>query len=410
MKRLNLFWGALALCAVAMTAAPAAYAQEDGNRDEYGKVVRGPYETNGFGDNWFIGIGGGANVFWNDGHKIAFSPSIDVNAGKWFTPAIGMRIGYQGIQSKVWSPDANILGNVRDKDKGMFGQKFGYMYIHGDFLWNMSDALGGYRQSRFWDLVPYLHAGMYRSYGIDGVDFHDNELAGGAGLLHNLRISERLDLFIDMRATVVNGRAIISDGVSVLGSVTAGLAVDLGYPGFMRTSTVLAAAELASAERIAVLETAAAALEVANAALIAENQQLVKQNNNLSDENDRLKKRRNPESAPEPLYEGMEPAVYFEIGKTELSPLELKHLEFIAENLVARADDDSKVLITVMGKADSNTGTTKRNLYLSQARGKYIYDMLVGKYGISEDRLVLTSEVIDAEGNPAFDRAVMITF
>lgn len=410
MKRLNLFLGALALGAVAMTAAPAAFAQEDGNRDEYGKVVRGPYETNRFGDNWFIGIGGGANVFWNDGYKIAFSPSIDANVGKWFTPAIGMRIGYQGIQSKVWAPEANVLGNVRDKDKGMIGQKFGYMYVHGDFLWNMSDALSGYRQTRFWNLVPYLHAGMYRSYGIDGVDFHDNELAVGGGVLHNLRLAERLDLFIDMRATVVNGRAIVSDGVSILGSVTAGLAVDLGYPGFMRTSTVLAAAELASAEKIAVLETASVALEVANAALAEENRLLASKNDALNAQVAEMKGKKVAQSDPYEFYDGMRPAVYFEIGKTELSPLELKHLEFIAGSIVAKADDLSKIVITVMGTADSNTGTTKRNKYLSEARGKYVFDILVNHYGIDKDRLVLASEVVDASGNPEFDRAVVFSF
>ena len=30
----------------------AAFAQEDGNRDANGKIVRGPYETNNFWDNW----------------------------------------------------------------------------------------------------------------------------------------------------------------------------------------------------------------------------------------------------------------------------------------------------------------------------------------------------------------------
>ena len=66
MKRLNLISGALALVAVAMTASPEAFAQENGNRDEYGNVVRGPYETNRFGDNWFIGAGGGINILWNE--------------------------------------------------------------------------------------------------------------------------------------------------------------------------------------------------------------------------------------------------------------------------------------------------------------------------------------------------------
>jgi outer membrane protein OmpA-like peptidoglycan-associated protein len=113
---------------------------------------------------------------------------------------------------------------------------------------------------------------------------------------------------------------------------------------------------------------------------------------------------------PADFYDGMAPAVYFEIGKAVLSPVELKHLEFIAEQLIAKADDSTKITITVMGTADSNTGTTKRNVYLSEARGRYVFDILVDKYGIDEDSLVLTSEIIDAEDNPQFDRAVKITF
>lgn len=409
MKRLNFIFGACALIAVCMTASPALFAQENGNRDEYGNIVRGPYETNGFGDNWFIGAGGGINVFWNDGYKIAIAPSIDASLGKWFTPAVGMRIGYQGFQSKVLAPEAGVLGNVRNSD-GTFDQKFGYMYIHGDFLWNMSNALSGYKETRFWNLVPYFHAGFYRSYGLDDAEFHNNEIAGGAGLLHNLRLTDRLDIMIDMRATVVNGRVIQASGPSLLGSVTAGLAVDLGWPAFIRTSTVLAAAEIASAERIAVLETAALAMEAANAALLVENQQLANANAVLSEENSALKDKVSQEMNPADFYDGMAPAVYFEIGKAVLSPVELKHLEFIAEQLIAKADDSTKITITVMGTADSNTGTTKRNVYLSEARGRYVFDILVDKYGIDEDSLVLTSEIIDAEDNPQFDRAVKITF
>ena len=62
MKRLKLFLGAAALAAVALTASPAVNAQENGNRDENGRIVRGPYQTNAFGDNWFIGAGGGIKV------------------------------------------------------------------------------------------------------------------------------------------------------------------------------------------------------------------------------------------------------------------------------------------------------------------------------------------------------------
>lgn len=410
MKRLDFILGALALVAVAMATSPAAAAQENANRDEFGNIVRGPYETNAFGDNWFIGAGGGINIFYNDGYKIAIAPSVDANLGKWFTPSVGMRVGYQGFQSKVWSETASLLGTVRDADKDMYAQKFGYMYFHGDFLWNMSNALSGYKETRFWNLIPYAHAGFYRSYGLDNVDFANNEFAMGVGLLHNLRLTERLDIVIDMRGTVVNGRVHQSSGAAILGSVTAGLAVDLGLPSFTRTATVLAANDLANAEKLVVLETAAAALEIANEALAVQNEKLATTNMNLSNEVKKLKSQK-----PAPLdmgafFEGMEPTVYFEIGKTVLGPMEMKHLDFIAKNLIAKADQQTQILITVTGLADSNTGTQKRNDYLSNARGQYIFDILTQKYGITPDRLVVQSEVVQASGNPAFDRAVTITF
>ena len=410
MKRLDLFLGALALVAVTMATSPEAGAQENGNRDQYGKVVRGPYETNRFGDNWFIGAGVGINVFYNDGYDIAIAPSVDAVLGKWFTPSVGMRVGYQGFQSKVWSETSSVLGNVLDQDKKMYGQKFGYMYIHGDFLWNISDAIGGYKETRFWDLIPYIHTGYYRSYGLDKVDFAENEFAMGAGLLHNLRLTDRLDLMIDMRATAVNGRVHQSSGLAVLGSVTAGLAVDLGWPNFVRTSTILAAADIANAEKMAILEAAAAALEIANEALADQNEKLATTNMNLNNEVKKLKNQKPAANDLTAFFEGMEPTVYFEIGKAVLSPMEMKHLEFIAKDLVTKADNGTQIVITVMGTADSNTGTNKRNEYLSNARGQYIYDILTGQYGISPDRLEVQSEVIKATDNPAYDRAVRITF
>lgn len=410
MKRLNYFIGAAALVAVAMTASPALNAQENGNRDENGKVVRGPYETNRFGDNWFIGAGGGVNIFLNEGYEPAIGPSIDVNVGKWFTPSVGMRVGYQGISSKVWADAASVLGPQRDADKGKFAQKFGYMYIHGDFLWNMSNAFGGYKETRFWNFVPYLHAGYFRTNGLDGVDFTDNEIAGGIGLLHNLRLVDRLDLIVDMRGTVVNGRAHGDDGVALLPTVTMGLAVDLGWPNFVRTSTVVGALELANAEKFAILETAAIALEAANLALEEENASLEKANAALSKENADLKKK--PDGMDfTAFFDQMTPAaVYFEIGQTVLDDKEMEHLDFIARNLVAGADKNTKIYLTLLGTADSNTGTLRRNQHLSEARAKYVYDILTDKYGISKDRLIIKSEVVKDSAKPELSRAVVVSF
>lgn len=409
MKRLNFYLGAAALIAVAMTVSPGLNAQENGNRDLEGKIVRGPYETNRFGDNWFIGAGGGINIFLNEGYDIKISPSVDANFGKWFTPAVGMRVGYQGFMSQVWSPQPGILGSTLDSDKGSYLQKVGYMYIHGDFLWNISDAIGGYKETRFWDFVPYLHAGYFRSYGVDDVDFYDNEFAVGAGLLHQLRLARRLDLIIDMRATVVGGRVIDNSGVGILPSVTAGLAVDLGWPEFTRTSTIVEAVEVAYLERAAILEAAMAALEVANASLENENIKLEKANKKLMKENSNLKAL--PAVEETDFFTGLTPAtIFFNIGEATLGEKEMAHLDFIARNLISRADQDTNILITVMGSADGNTGSSRRNQHLSEARGKYVFDILTSKYNISPERLTIKTEVVKKAAKPELSRSVVISF
>ena len=400
MKRLNLILGAAALVAVSLTASPSVKAQENGNRDEYGKIVRGPYETNRFGDNWFVGVGGGVNAIWyedmnTDNMKIA--PSVDANFGKWFTPSVGIRMGYQGINFQV----ANLTPD-----------KLGYMYVHGDFLWNISNGIGGYKETRFWNFVPYLHAGYFRSYGLDGFDFVDNELAVGAGLLHNLRLLDRLDLIVDMRATVVNGRVLGDDGVAVLPTVTMGFAFDLGWPNFVRTSTILAEFESITADQIAALEAASLALEAANISLQENNAALTASNNKLNKEVKQLKAKAATLSAENyDIFADMGPAVvYFEIGQTVLDPKEMAHLDFIAKNIIVKADQETKITITLDGTADGTTGTKKRNEYLSKARGEYIYNILTKQYGIDGKRLVVKSEVVAKPANPELSRAAVITF
>jgi outer membrane protein OmpA-like peptidoglycan-associated protein len=395
MKRLNLFYGATALAAALMAATFSADAQENGNRDEFGRIVRGPYETNAFEDNWFIGAGGGINILLNEGYDIKIGPSVDVNFGKWFTPSVGMRAGYQGLN----------FNSLKDNEN----EKFGYMYFHGDFLWNISNAFSGYKETRFWNFVPYLHAGFFRSYTTEGDEFSKNEFAAGTGLLHNLRLSDRLDIIIDMRATVVEGTIHRSSGVAILPSVTAGLAVDLGWPNFMRTSSLIGMLEAAEAEKTAVMEAAIIALEAANASLEAESSSLRKLNKELGKTVKNLQDAE--QGALETTYTDMQPiTVYFPIGKAVLDDMELKHLDFYASNIIGKVDMDPNIEIVILGSADSNTGTAQRNKYLSEARGKYIMNLLSEKYGIGGDRVIVKNEIVKAKSNPAMDRAAIITF
>ena len=97
-----------ALAATLTLVSAGVMAQENGNRDERGGIVRGPYETNRFFDNIFIGIAGGVNVYHgeNDSHGgfgKRLAPALDLNVGKWITPAVGVRIGYSGLNAKGWT-------------------------------------------------------------------------------------------------------------------------------------------------------------------------------------------------------------------------------------------------------------------------------------------------------------------
>lgn len=67
--------------------------------------------TNPFWSNWFFSIGGGASVMYGDndqqlgdfGKRI--SPTMNISVGKWFTPGLGLRLQYSGLQAKGFTMD-----------------------------------------------------------------------------------------------------------------------------------------------------------------------------------------------------------------------------------------------------------------------------------------------------------------
>ena len=151
MKGIKTILGVLAVASLFAFSFNAS-AQENGNRDENGKVVSGPYETNKFWDNWFIGVGAGINEFMAMGAKIKWigGIAIDANVGKWITPDLGLRIGWKGFNNSFDNSDM-VAGKYDSWNQN---------YVHADVLWNMSNTFGGYKETRFWDIEPYLQFGV----------------------------------------------------------------------------------------------------------------------------------------------------------------------------------------------------------------------------------------------------------
>ena len=371
MKTVKFFIGAMALAVVSMVAAPVVNAQE--NKDAEGNTVRHPYLTNGLWDNWFVGAGAGMNFFY-DNSEWQSGFALDVNVGKWVTPCVGLRLGYNGLNGSLDGA---------------------HNYIHADAMWNISNAIGGYKESRFWDFVPYLHTGVMFA------NENGRELSSGLGLLNVVRLSKRLDLTLDVRGGVYRRQ-----GPAGYVSGTLGLAVNLGRTDWTRASEYHNPADQ---DKISAAEAAAAALTAANAALAADKAKLQKENDALEAENaklaDALKKAMDNASG----LKNVGPAsFFFEIGKTELSAKELKHLDFYLANVLPNVKDGKATVVT--GTADSNTGYAKRNEYLSKKRAEYMINLLKEK-GIATENIVVKNAVVKAaNGQAAFDRAVVVSF
>jgi len=135
-------------------------------------------------DEVFVSVGGGVNVYSDAGlgKGAGTSGALDLSVGNWFTPASGARLQYAGLSTKGWA--------------GVGADKFGFSAIHADYLWNISNTIGG-EKDRFWSFVPFAGLGVAigSPAGNSGSRF---ALAGG--LINKVRICPSLDANLELRA------------------------------------------------------------------------------------------------------------------------------------------------------------------------------------------------------------------
>ena len=367
MKGIKIF-GALVIASLLFSV--NAYAQENNNRDENGEIVRGPYETNKAGDNMFIAIAGGVNSVWEPGQGMGkIGLATDLNIGKWFTPAIGMRLGWHGLMANGKSTH---ISNAY------------FNYFHGDFMWNISNSIGGYKETRFWNIVPFLGAGV-GVYGANNnkkasqIVMGNKEFNMSVGILNVLRLGNRVNLTLELAGIINEAHHVGLDagkfvGWAMMPYATLGLSFNLGKTNFDRHSSITPVVIPVpfTTEQYNALKDKVAALEKENAALKDKVAALEKE---LAP----LKKLVNGQTY---LYEnGTFTAVdvtpdapitlYFNIGSDKLSAREKAHLEYFTQNVV---NGDTK--LSVNGYADKQTGSAKYNQALSEKRVKTVVDLL----------------------------------
>ena len=310
------------------------------NRDFRGRIVRGPYETNSFGDNIWVGAAGGVNLYESSlTAPQGAGAALDINVGKWLTPCAGIRVGYQGLRA------SDAAGS------------FSHNYVHGDFLWNVSDAISGYRKDRRWDFVPFISTGLVRSS--DGSAAR-NSLGVGAGLLNVIRITDLIDLTLEVRqlALCPDFRGGASAGFSGMTSATFGISFNIGKSGFRRCNST----EYES--HVGALESARDALARSNDRFRAMNERLIEQNETLRAEAERLKN---------------------------------------------AMDLNRNKIFMVTGYADRKTSSESADRSLAGRRAEYVASILREKYRLPEDRIIVMSAgADDLWGDSSLNRCVVV--
>lgn len=372
MKRIFL----MTMCALALSPAFAQTSTME-EKVEYSED-KFKVETNRFWSNWFITVGGGAQIYFGDHDKQSkfgdrLAPALDVMVGKWFTPGIGLRIGYSGLKVKGATKHPNdpnyesSHGTGEPVDGGqaphyLEKQKFDMANFHADVLFNFSNLFFGYNPEGVWNSSPYVGLGWARVWKSPSA----KEVSANIGWLNSFRLSDAFDVNLDVRGMFVNDR-FDSEGGGRFGegnlSATVGFTYKFKQRSWGRSKTVY---------------------RYDYGDLEGMRQKL----NDMSAENERLKRAlaEGKKQEAHTIVKKMAAAnlVTFQINKTKLSNEARANLGMLAEVI---KQGDSDVVYTISGYADAGTGSSKINERLSKGRAESVYDCLVKEFGVKASQL-----------------------
>ena len=392
-----------ALAAVTLSA--GANAQSDSTQVS-GDNAKGPYITNSTGSNWFIGAGAGISTSFSKkiGMFSEFSLKNNFDAevfvGKWFTPNVGTRVGYKGGTNNFGYDDKEYLSQRFNS-----GQQIRFGYFHGDLLWNLSNFIGGYKEDRFWDFIPYLGGGIF---GInDGKT--DVKAAVSAGIYNEIRINRVVNLYLDFSLLAFEnptGLKYAENRKPVVDKKTSFVA----RPMYMPTINVGVTFNLSKKKNFDRASGVANHEEDAPDDLSGSNNpqdranELEKDNNDLKDLNEKLKKEN--EQLRDSLAKAQKAAedaannnpndnqnanndvnpndnnksarimplvIYFPRGSAVINDTEMAHFE---QWLSLHSEAAREMPVTITGSADSHTGTAAFNQMLAQERANVLKRLL----------------------------------
>lgn len=342
------------------------------------------FVQNGFWDNWFIGAGAGANIYFGDKdvdadffNRLTVTPNFQF--GKWFSPYAGGRIKLSGgMNLHTFNNNATIMGRQR------------YVSAEANFMWNMTDYLMNYNANRVYSFIPYAGAGWAYTWDYKNMPenmnppHHTNSITFDFGLINRFRFSERVALDIEMSGKVLKDQFDLRSGgkrgYDVLGTVSASLIFNVGKNATFKEAILRDQSEIdalnskINSQRAEIAQLAQRPVQVPEPTVVVK--EVVKE----------VKVNEEP----------VNNVVLFNINQTKVE----KHQEVNVYNVAKYLRENPSKKVRIIGYTDKATGTAAINEKLSRQRAQNVADIIIGKYNIDKSRVSVEWEGMT---NPPFD-------
>ena len=329
--------------------------------------------TNGFWQNWFLGANVTWSAFYGEGERSLVAPfrkfpsgtyynglGVSLSFGKWLTPVFGLR-----TKVNAWQ--------IGKEENGIGGDK--YWTANEQLLINATSLFRGYDEQRFWNIIPYIGAGVHRN-----MTHSHYSTALSVGLLNTLRLSRRFSANIELAWNSAEGS---NSGLALKKrnqhfAVEVGLTWHIGKNNWRHATDQEAVSALTEGE-----------LDALNAQLA-----------DAQAENERLQQLLDSVQ-PMPVVKSVTPpvkveekiisapvSIFFEVGKANV----IANRDMLSVKALAQLAIDKNASVLVTGYADKS-GNAEANQKLSEHRAQAVADELV-RLGVSKFRI----EVVGAGG------------
>ena len=366
----------IGMVASVMMCSFSAFAQEEQTQKEY------QYPNYSFWSNWSLGANGGMTL------------NLDRAGDEEIQPSWGFGLFVSKELNHVW--DLRLQGNLHNVENGM--GKSASMTV--GFTFSIIDAIKGYNPERAWKFYLLGSAGMgVDKSGVIVEDYGQVYYLAGAGLGLSYRFAERWTAALEANAYFPGDLGSPFDGFKGYYAYTSlGLAYNFGVTATDKARIAQEAmltqenfdaltqerdqaknelevskkSERALQEKVAALEKA----QVNNEKLAKSEEELAK----LRAQIDQIKKE-------QLTFYALPLSILYSVDEYRVPATEMKKMKAIARVM----NDNPDYKFTIVGFADY-TGSADYNQKLSEKRAEEAKKVLVKKYGIAEDRLIIAGK------------------